>query len=362
MTNPILTSISFESLERTQRRKGHGRVTLKDVATHAGVTTMTVSRFLRSPDQVAPSTAQKITESLSHTGYSPNLQAGSLASGRSPIVAVIVPNMSHSIFADTLHGLGQGLQTAGLQMLVASSNYSFDQEKQQIRAVLGWAPAALVLTGRHHHPGACDLIQHAIASGMPVIEMWDWNPQAMHGIGQVGFDHHEAGALMAQTLLARGYRDAVFMDSGVKEDFRAHERGQGFAQAMQTAGRNARVITAPTGDPVQAGRSAFEQWLSEQSAPVDCGMAFANDMMAMGAWLAADAQKLACPENLGLLGFGDFPIARHWGGGLSTLQIDGGRLGRECAQMLHRLRMETARQSPASWHQHIAPQLLLRAT
>ncbi len=330
---------------------------------------MTVSRFLRSPALVAQSTAQKITEALSHTGYSPNLQAGSLASGRSPIVAVIVPNMSHSIFADTLHGLGQGLQTAGLQMLVASSDYSLDQEEQQIRAVLGWAPAALVLTGRHHHPGACDLIQQAIASGMPVIEMWDWNPQATDEIGQVGFDHHEAGALMAHTLLSRGYRDAVFIDSGVREDYRAHVRGQGFAQAMQEAGRSARVITAPVGDPVQAGREVFAQWLAEQTLPVHCGMAFANDMLAMGAWLAADAQGLRCPDALGLLGFGDFPIARHWGGGLSSLQIDGERLGRECAQMLH---MQCALPSastagqrgvmPHNLRRQIAPQLVLRAT
>ncbi|MFM7331696.1 MAG: LacI family DNA-binding transcriptional regulator, partial [Brachymonas sp.] len=176
MTNPSQTSTSFKGISLpdappASRRKGHGRATLRDVASQAGVTTMTVSRYLRSPDKVAQETAHRVQNAIEQTGYTPNMQAGSLASGRSRIVAVIVPNMSHSIFADTLHGLGQSLQAAGLQMLVASSDYSLEQEAQQIRAVLGWAPAALVLTGRHHHPAALEMIASACASGLPVLEM-----------------------------------------------------------------------------------------------------------------------------------------------------------------------------------------------
>jgi LacI family transcriptional regulator, gluconate utilization system Gnt-I transcriptional repressor len=345
------------------RRKGHGRVTLRDVAERAGVTTMTVSRYLRSPSQVAVETAEKVSIALTETGYMPNMQAGSLASGHSRIVAVIVPNMSHSVFADTLHGLGQGLQNAGLQMLVASSNYSFEQEEQQIRAVLGWAPAALVLTGRHHHAAAQELLDKAAASGMPVVEMWDWHPQASERRGQVGFDHHLAGELMAKTFLPRKYRDHVFMDSGVREDFRAHERGMGFVQTLDASGLGGELITAPEGDPVLAGREAFTTWLAAQSRPIHCGMAFANDMLAAGAWAAAQEAGLRSPQALGLLGFGDFPLARHWGGGLSTVRIDGERIGRECAQLLQmQLSSTGSRNQVEPLRVHIAPELVLRAT
>ena len=72
-----------------QARRGHGRVTLQHVADAAGVTSITVSRYLREPAVVAADTAQRIQAALAKTGYVPNKQAGLLASGVSNIVAVL---------------------------------------------------------------------------------------------------------------------------------------------------------------------------------------------------------------------------------------------------------------------------------
>ena len=77
-----------------QARRGHGRVTLQDVARAAGVTSITVSRYLREPEVVAPDTAGRIREALAETGYVPNKQAGLLASGRSNMVAALLPNLA----------------------------------------------------------------------------------------------------------------------------------------------------------------------------------------------------------------------------------------------------------------------------
>ncbi len=344
-------------------------MTLQDVASHAGVTTMTVSRYLRAPTQVASATADKIAIALLSTGYTPNLQAGSLASGRSQVVAVIVPNMAHSIFADTLHGLGQGLQALDLQMLVASSNYSMTHEEQQIRTVLGWAPAAVVVTGRHHSPAAIALLQDYAQRGTPVVELWDWHDAADCKFSQVGFDHFEAGALMASALLARGHARYAFMNSAVTQDFRAQERGRGFAQAIAQAGYCAQMLTAPHSEFMEAGSVCMRTWLSAQHGRLDCGMAFANDVLAVGAAQAAAQAEVKIPGELGLLGFGDFPISRVWQAhagaactqGLSTLSVQGEQIGRQCAQLLAKsLQTEASLRQPAQ--QHIAPQLQIRGS
>jgi LacI family gluconate utilization system Gnt-I transcriptional repressor len=99
-----------------RHRRSHGRATLADVAAHAGVTPMTVSRMLRQPDRVAPETAQRIRQAIDNTGYSPNKQAGGLASGRSAIVAAIIPSVANSVFAETIQGLSDALQHAGLEL------------------------------------------------------------------------------------------------------------------------------------------------------------------------------------------------------------------------------------------------------
>ncbi|MFM7331395.1 MAG: substrate-binding domain-containing protein, partial [Brachymonas sp.] len=230
--------------------------------------------------------------------------------------------------------------------------------------------------GRHHHPAALEMIASACASGLPVLEMWDWQEKNSERLSQtvaspevlrVGFDHHRAGEQMANHLQRCGYRDFVFMDSGVLEDFRAHERGQGFAQAIRVAGQPCSVITAPEGDAVLAGRAALAAWhateVSQGRTHVHCGMAFANDMLAAGAWGLAQELALRCPEQLGLLGFGDFPLARYWGGGLSTLRIDGERIGRECAQLIQSQLEFAPEAAPRTNLQvHVAPELMVRAT
>jgi LacI family transcriptional regulator, gluconate utilization system Gnt-I transcriptional repressor len=337
VTNPIHTSTSSEGGDSLQLRKGrgHGRVTLADVAAQAGVTTMTVSRYLRSPAQVASGTAEKITQALRDTGYSPNLQAGSLASGRSQAVAVIVPNIAHSIFADTLHGLGAGLQEAGLHMIVSSTGYSLAQEEQQVRTMLGWAPAAIVITGRAHLSATQQLLLSAHERGTPVVEIWDQSPDGEpHAFQQIGFDHAHVGALMAQALIERGYRQLAFIDSGVEEDFRAHERAQGFLAKAAALGTPAQHLHAGLGEPIEHGGECFASWYREKQASPRCGIGFANDLLATGALL--QAQRLNChmPEEIGLLGFGDFPVGRYCRGGLSTMHIDGERIGQACAEYI----------------------------
>ncbi len=382
MRNPRESSILSKGIWRgeeaaatatsTRRSRGHGRATLADVAAQAGVTTMTVSRYLRAPAQVAPATAEKINLALQSTGYTPNLQAGSLASGRSQAVAVIVPNMAHSIFADTLHGLQQGLQQAGLHMLVASSDYSLAQEEAQLRAVLGWAPAAVVMTGRQHLPAASALLRAAVARGTPVLEMWDRSPAGERAeFTQIGFNHAQAGALMAHALMrpAQGARELVYVDSGVAQDFRAHERAQGFADAVHSQRRALLRLTAPQGEPVQAGREAFLHWHAQQLAhekghkkshkPV--AMAFANDLLACGALLAAQDMRYEIPQQICLLGFGDFALGRHLGHGLSTLRINGEHIGAACAaHIAQQLGSPSAQVITAQ--EQLTPQLCLRAT
>ena len=87
----------------TRHRRGHGRVTLADVAAVAGVTSITVSRYLRAPAMVAEPTATRIRAALAETGYVPHKQAGQLASGHSNMVAAIIPSIGYKLRGVSLH-------------------------------------------------------------------------------------------------------------------------------------------------------------------------------------------------------------------------------------------------------------------
>jgi len=321
-----------------QPRRGLGRATLADVAAQAGVTSITVSRYLREPERVAPATRAVIARALQATGYVPNKQAGALASagsGASRMVAALIPSIANSIFAETVQGLADGLQGSGCELMLASSGYSIEREEAQLRALLGWFPSAIIVTGRHHTAASLDLLAQAQQRGTPVIEIWDHHRDA-HGFTQIGFDHAEVGAAMAAHLIARGYDSLAYVDSGVAEDFRAHERGEGFLATARRARVRARRLVAPQpGEAIEAGRLALPLLLEAKTGkPAFAAAAFANDRLACGALLEARARRLAIPGQLALLGFGDFALGRQLEPALSTVEVPRLEIGQAAARAL----------------------------
>ena len=363
MANPEKSSISLAAKVAAElpvaRGRGHGRVTLATVAAQACVASMTVSRYLRAPDQVARKTGDRIASALASTGYTPNKPAGMLASGRSTIVAAIIPSIASSIFAETVQGLSDTLRGHGLELLLASTNYSLEREEEQIRAVLGWSPSALVVTGRRHTDGALAMLRQANAAGLPVVEMWD-HDTVERSFVQVGFSHRQVGDLMARHLLARGYRDVAYVQTGVPEDFRATERGVAFAARMRKAGAAVRLFHAPRVDPLTAGRHALREMLA---TGLPRAVAFANDNLAAGACLQALEQKIAVPGEIAILGFGDFPLSRQIAGGISTVDVGPYDIGVACARQLLGMVDQGESLGPARRRSPLRlPQLLRRAT
>jgi LacI family gluconate utilization system Gnt-I transcriptional repressor len=321
-----------------QPRRGLGRATLADVAAAAGVTSITVSRYLRQPHRVATDTATAIARALVATGYVPNKQAGALASagaGASRMVALLIPSISSSIFSETVQGLADALQGSGCELMLASTNYSMEREEAQLRALMGWFPSAIVVTGRRHTEPALALLKQARARATPVIEIWDHHPDDGGGFTQVGFDHAEVGRAMAAHLIERGHKTLAYVDSGVAEDFRAHERGEGFlAEAARCAVRAQRLVAPSAAEAVQAGRLALPMLLDARGRPSSTAAAFANDQLACGALLAAQARRLQVPRELALLGFGDFALGRQLEPALSTVQVPRREIGVAAARAL----------------------------
>ena len=210
-----------------------------------------------------------------------------------------------------------------------------EREEDQLRAVLGWSPAGIVVTGRRHTRGTLELLRQARASGTPMVEIWDYHPEAMvaDGVAQVGFDHAEVGRAMALHLLGLGHRRLVYVDSGVAEDFRAHERGAAFAAVVKASGAQAKVVRAMAGDALDAGREVVAALLGSGPRRVSA-FAFANDHLACGALLEAQARGFAVPGDLALLGFGDFPIGRQLSPPLSTVRPPRYEIGHAAAAAL----------------------------
>jgi LacI family gluconate utilization system Gnt-I transcriptional repressor len=188
------------------------------------------------------------------------------------------------------------------------------------------------VTGRRHSAGALKLLRAAQADGTPVIEIWDHH-RGGSGFTQVGFNHDEVGQAMAEHLLRAGHRRIAYVDSGVAEDYRAHERGLAFAGAVRAAGARVDVLVAPQGDAFNAGRHMLGALLAA-AAPAVTAAAFANDHLASGALLEAARRRVPVPGRLALLGFGDFAWSRQLDPALSSVALPRFEIGVAAARAL----------------------------
>ena len=302
------------SEDKPRKRRGAGRVTLNTVARHAGVSAITVSRYFNQPEQVSPERRERIAAVVAELGYVPNLVAGGLASARGRIVAMVIPNISGPIFANTIQGFSDTLSRHGYQLLLASSYFSAEQEESAVRAFLGWSPAALVLTSRFHSAATEKMIADA---DIPVVETWDYVPEREPL--QIGFSHYAVGVTAARYLHAQGYRRIAFVHNSVAGDFSAMERGEGFAATLSELGVQPWTFAPDAGlAPFEAGKQAMQVLMSHATPPD--GIFFANDNLAAGGLLAGQRAGLRIPEDCAVLGFGDYPFAEMLLPSLSTIK------------------------------------------
>lgn len=306
-------------------RRGSGGLTLADVARIAGVSPITVSRALNTPEQVAPETLSRVAEAVARTGYVPNRVAGGLASSRSRLVAAIVPTIASPMFLETVQALTAALTGEGYQVMLGESGYDGTREDALLDAIIGRRPDGVVLTGVMHSPEGR---RRLAAAAIPVVETWDLTPTPIDML--VGFSHEKAGAAAAEYLAARGVRRAA-MISG--DDHRAGLRRNGFSEAAVRLGMGkvpVRLVHSPTiiGD----GRRALAA-LVERHDDLDA-IYCSSDFLALGALIEARARGIAIPGKLRIFGFGDVDFARDTDPPLSTTRIDGNAIGRQAARFL----------------------------
>ncbi|MDQ7984148.1 LacI family DNA-binding transcriptional regulator [Pseudomonas sp. G34] len=320
---------SRASSSSTPSSKG-ASVTLIDVAKVAGVSPITVSRALNRPDVVSESARKKVLEAVRVTGYVPNMLAGGLASNKSRLIAIFVPTIAHSIFAETVQSLMDHLTAAGYQSMIGLTGYSAEQEERLLGAVLGRRPDGIVLTGTLHTEQSRLRLQ---AAGIPVVEAWDLGAAPIDM--QVGFSHEQVGQAIAKHLYGKGYRRFAIVSV---DDSRALKRSRSVATQLQALGIETvpmMLLAAPA--TVQSGREGLCRLLTDGHRPqvVVCS----SDTVAQGILAEAASRGLEIPGQLAVMGFGDLSSAAHLHPALSTVNVDGGRMGELTANaLLQRLR------------------------
>lgn len=311
------------------RAKSKTPVTMRDVARAAGVSRMTVSRALRADSPVSQDTRKRILKIVRDMNYVPDQVAGSLSTKRSGFVAVLVPSLNNLHFAETVQALTKELEDTQRQVLLGYSDYSSEREEKLVETMLRRRPEAIVLSYDGHTDRTVQLLSDA---QVPVVELWE-RPDDPIG-HTIGFSNLEAAAAMTRALIARGYRNIAFLGEADDEWTRGAARRAGWRTAMEEAGLATHRLLKIGKPPISIeDGAAAAPLLVDRFPDTDC-IFCVSDAPAFGALSAFQAMGRTVPDDIGIIGFGNFEVSRFSTPSITTVTVDPQRIGQATGQLI----------------------------
>jgi LacI family transcriptional regulator len=321
---------------------------LEDIAKLAGVSRSTVSRVVNNDRRVSDDVRSRVLRIIEETNYHPNAAARSLASRRTRIIGLLIPQAMGDVFGDSwfpvmIQGCMDGCHEAdhSLMLLMESSTDPVSVSRLIERTLRSRHLDGLVISSTLNDDLLSDQLKH---EGFPFITIG-------RGVGQqhnfVDVDNRLAASLATEHLIAHGYR-RLAMISGPDSMVAAEDRREGFLDAVTSANLDMNDIQIRFADYNE--HKAYVATLELLAQPVVPEAIFAaSDTMARGVLRAAQTCGVRVPEDLAVFGFDGIQLDLIESQGLSTMRQPAKQIGRRAIELLVQIIQQPAASTVQEW-------------
>ena len=345
---------------------------MTQVAAQAGVSPMTVSNAFNHPEQLAPSTRDRVADAAQRLGYTgPDPVARGLRSGRAGAIGVIYDTQLTYALGDPaasafLSGVGEPAEDDRLGLLLVPGTRPERRDTTPVRAAI--VDGFLIYSVAAGDP----LLAAVLDRGLPTVIV---DQPRLPNVPFVGIDDRAAAAAAAGHALALGHRRLAVLSFGLSPD--AHN---GIADATRQASAAYPVTRARLAGYADAAAAAGLRWADIpvyecrgssrtlgaagaaellKSSPRPTALLATSDELALGALDAAHEQALPVPDALSIIGFDDTPTASARARpSLTTVHQDHTQKGRRACAML----LDCIRGAPHTDAEILPHRLITRAT
>ena len=304
-------------------------IRMKDIARDLGVSVVTVSKVLREHPDVGDQTRERVLARVKELDYRPNLAARSLATGRTYLVGLVVPDLLHPFFAEIAKSLSDALKNDDYYLIVSSSDEDPDLEEKEINQLLARRLDALIVASCR---STVDLFFRIEKHETPYVLI----DRSLPGLSAnfVGVDDEAVGMLATKHLIHVGCKRIAHIRG--PETSPGIRRLEGYKRALAQSGLRIKddyIIFERKGDveTKQRGAEAMGQLLSLKPRPD--GVFCFNDPLAMGAMNYALDHELRIPEDIAVIGCGNLHYDDSLRVPLSSIDQRSRRIGEEAARV-----------------------------
>ncbi|AJY48148.1 LacI family DNA-binding transcriptional regulator [Martelella endophytica] len=295
--------------------------TLKDIARAAGVSPRTVSNVVNGYVHVSEGVRKRVMAECERLGYRPNRAARQLRTGRSDMIALIVPDIRQPYFAALAGAVIEAAHARDVGVFIESTGGSLKGERAAVERVLTLGHFdGLLMTLNQLAPTE--------AAAMAKVSCVFMGPTAVpDNLVHIGIDNVEAARLATGHLLDQGCRHVAAVGVTILQTGASESRLKGFLAAHRERGLEPGPQISVEQFSREAGVEATRALVSGAERP-DGIFAF-SDLLALGALHAIREAGLDCPRDIAVIGYDNIEEGRFAIPPLSTIGADLNELAEE---------------------------------
>lgn len=321
--------ITLETFIMRQRNgdKNLGNITIIDVASEAGVSYATVSRVINNKGNVNPDSRERVLRAMAELGYVANLQARSLAGGRSNVVGLLVQDLGTSYIGEIIRGIDAELANAHYDLMLYTTHRRKVKESAYVATLTRGMADGLLLVLPRNTEAYLETLQRR---HFPYILI---DHQGIDQFGpSVGATNWQGAYDATQYLIELGHRRIGFI-TGAMELGCSVDRLAGYKAALADHGLNFDPALVREGDFQQPQGYTGAQSLLTISNPPTAIFA-SNDISAFGVMEAVRERGLRIPEDVSIVGFDGVSQSEMVHPALTTVRQPLEQMGRKATTLL----------------------------
>jgi LacI family transcriptional regulator len=327
-------------------------VTLADIARELGVSKMTVSRAINNHPLINPETRARVLEVARRLNYQPNQHARALATNRSHLIGVVVPDLMHSYFAEIYRGVEAIARPLGYRNLICNTDEDAAKELDETEALLPRTDGLIVASSLP--PGKVGFYKRILKEGAKVVFI----DRRLKGLNcpVVMTDDVQVGVLATEHLISLGHRRIGHLRGTTAST--AEGRFEGYRRALEKHRLPLdAALVRDCGFSERDGYESTRRWLAEGKVP---GAIFAvNDPAAIGAMQALEEAGRRVGRDVAVVGGGNIHYGDMLRVPLTTVSWSRSEMGQQAARLLLQL---IEGQTPGKRQVVLPPELIVRSS
>ncbi len=304
---------------------------MKEIAKEVGVSVTTVSHVINGTKRISEPTYNKIMECVKRHNYVPNYSAKNLRNSATKTAGLVVPSFPDSYVTRYINSISKRAKEMGYSLLFVNTDEDTDYEEETLKLLNAKMVDGIILapSAKASKPLPYDVT--FLKDSMPIV-LISRRHEAFDDCPVVIQDDYQAGYDAATHLLYHNHENMGIIYA-VEDISPTNDRIRGFEDALKEHG-----LKLPSNHiyqgyaTVEGGKKAVRKLLENQ--PQITAIFTLNDSMTIGAISALKEMNKKVPNDVALIGFGDFPSAAVMDPPITNINLSPDILGQTAFDLL----------------------------